>query len=69
MGQGNIFSSAYQSFCKRGVGGMRGGGGGGGGVHGVGVACMAGEAATEARGTHPIGMHSCVTSELTLKLV
>ena len=52
------------------AGGMHGGGGWGGmcgGGHalwGVGVcvageACMAGETATAADGTHPTGMHSC----------
>ena len=28
-----------------------------------GGACVAGETATEAGGTHPTGMHSCLTSE------
>ena len=31
-----------------------------GGVHGRGV-CVAGEMATAADGTHPTGMHSCLT--------
>ena len=60
-------------MCPRGAsvpGGMHGGGGwgacvvGGGGVCGRGGmcgrgACMAGETATAADGTHPTGMHSC----------
>ena len=29
------------------------------GMHGRGGACVAGETATEAGGTHPTGMHSC----------
>ena len=32
---------------------------GGGGVHGREGACVAGETATAADGTHPTGMHSC----------
>ena len=31
-----------------------------GGMHGR-VACVAGETATAAGGTHPTGMHSCLT--------
>ena len=40
---------------------MHGGGGMlGRGVHGSRGACMAGQTATAAYGTHPTGMHSCV---------
>ena len=57
------------SVCCRGVAGrlcMAGGLGcawqGAGGVRGRG-ACMAGEIATAAHGTHPIGMNSCYENE------
>ena len=32
-----------------------------GGMHGWGEACVAGEMAIAADGTHPTGMHSCFT--------
>ena len=64
---------AWQGVCVVGVmhgrgrvwqGGMYGRGG----VHGRG-ACMAGETATAADGTHPTGMHSCFILYSSLVLI
>ena len=53
--KGNVVTSVCQEFCP-------GGGCLEGDVHGRGDggACMAGETATAADGTHPAGMHSCL---------
>ena len=53
---------AWQGVCGRGAcmaGGVHDRGGGG--VHDRGGACVAGEMATAAGGTHPTGMHSSFT--------
>ena len=60
--EGYVFTSVCLST---GGGGVRGGGGQGD-MHGGGGACVVGETATAAGGTHPTGMHSCIVSKFRI---
>ena len=55
-GRGYVWQGVHSKGGMHGKGGMQCKGG----MHGGGGACVAGETATAADGTHPTGMHSCL---------